>query len=324
MRAAGRSAEAHLRHVALAAAAAGLLTAGARPRRGGAGGRARARRPRRVGAPRAALIAALSVAVGAAGGRERVQAIDAPGRELRPGQLVRGHAHLLSAPRARAVRVQRRGTAALGPRAGRPGGRPPGPRRADPRRRRPGNRGRPRRPRARAAPSGHGGFDVRAYHRRRGIAAELEVVRLRATGRRRGGPAGAVDRASERAQDAIAHGLPPPAAALARGMVLGQDELIDEATRDEFRASGLAHVLAVSGQNVMLLAALALPMLAAAGVGHRARAGRDRGADRPVRAARRGRAVAPARGGDGRRGAGRPGSSPGRRPAGTRCCWRPA
>ena len=62
------------------------------------------------------------------------------------------------------------------------------------------------------------------------------------TGRRRGGPAGVVDRARERAQAGIAHGLPPPAAALARGMVLGQDELIDEVTRDEFRASGLAHV----------------------------------------------------------------------------------
>ena len=115
------------------------------------------------------------------------------------------------------------------------------------------------------------GFDVRAWHRRRGIAAEVAVHAIAPTGRRRGGPAGLVDRARERAQEGIAHGLPPPAAALARGMVLGQDELIDEATRDEFRASGLAHVLAVSGQNVMLLAALALPLLAAAGVGHRAR-----------------------------------------------------
>ena len=44
-----------------------------------------------------------------------------------------------------------------------------------------------------------------------------------------------------------------PKAALARGMVLGQDEAIDETVRDEFRASGLAHLLAVSGQNVMLL-----------------------------------------------------------------------
>ena len=54
-------------------------------------------------------------------------------------------------------------------------------------------------------------------------------------------------------------------------MVLGQDEAIDEGVRRDFRDSGLAHLLAVSGQNVMLLAALAQPLLAAAGLGPRGR-----------------------------------------------------
>ncbi len=45
--------------------------------------------------------------------------------------------------------------------------------------------------------------------------------------------------------------------ALARGFVLGQDDEIDPATRDAFKRAGLAHLLAVSGQNVMLLAILA-------------------------------------------------------------------
>ena len=53
-----------------------------------------------------------------------------------------------------------------------------------------------------------------------------------------------------------------PEAALARGMVLGQDEAIDETTRQDWRDSGLSHLLAVSGQNVMLLVALAMPLLA--------------------------------------------------------------
>ncbi|HEU0024085.1 MAG TPA: ComEC/Rec2 family competence protein, partial [Thermoleophilaceae bacterium] len=57
---------------------------------------------------------------------------------------------------------------------------------------------------------------------------------------------------------------------LLRGMVLGQDEAIDDVARADFRASGLAHLLAVSGQNVMLLAALALPLLLFSGVGPRA------------------------------------------------------
>ncbi len=54
-------------------------------------------------------------------------------------------------------------------------------------------------------------------------------------------------------------------------MVLGEDDQIDDATREDWRDAGLAHLLAVSGQNVMLLAALALPLLTLAGVGLRAR-----------------------------------------------------
>src|SRR2546430_4029599 len=88
---------------------------------------------------------------------------------------------------------------------------------------------------------------------------------------RRGGMAGALDRARSRAEDGVAAGLHPGEAALARGMVLGEDERLAEPVREDFRRSGLAHLLAASGQNVMLLAALALPLLAALGLGLRAR-----------------------------------------------------
>ena len=54
-------------------------------------------------------------------------------------------------------------------------------------------------------------------------------------------------------------------------MVLGADEDISERTNEDFKDSGLAHVLAVSGQNVTLLAVLAWPLLAALGLGRRAR-----------------------------------------------------
>jgi competence protein ComEC len=115
-------------------------------------------------------------------------------------------------------------------------------------------------------------FDWPAYLARRGIRVEVALDDVGATGMRRGGVTGAIDSMRRRAERAIAGGLPAPKAALARGMVLGQDEAIAEPVRDEFRASGLAHLLAVSGQNVMLLAALALPLLAAAGAGPTARA----------------------------------------------------
>ena len=123
--------------------------------------------------------------------------------------------------------------------------------------------------RLRAAPGASS--DFAAQLRRRGIAGELLLDRADRTGRRRGGVAGVLDRMRRRAERAVAAGLPAPEAALARGMVLGQDGEIDESTRQDWRDSGLAHLLAVSGQNVMLLVALALPLLAFARLGRGAR-----------------------------------------------------
>jgi competence protein ComEC len=79
----------------------------------------------------------------------------------------------------------------------------------------------------------------------------------------------AVSRAGEireRAEDGLGRGMPTREAALARGFVLGEDEEIDSATKEDFRRAGLSHLLAVSGQNVTLLALLAMPVLAAFGV----------------------------------------------------------
>ena len=63
-----------------------------------------------------------------------------------------------------------------------------------------------------------------------------------------------------------ARGMPAREAELARGFVLGEDEGIDAATVEDFRRAGLSHLLAVSGQNVALLALLAMPLLAALGM----------------------------------------------------------
>jgi competence protein ComEC len=70
----------------------------------------------------------------------------------------------------------------------------------------------------------------------------------------------------ERAEDGLGRGMPAREAALARGFVLGEDEGIDPATKEDFRRAGLSHLLAVSGQNVVLLALLATPLLAALGI----------------------------------------------------------
>jgi competence protein ComEC len=69
-----------------------------------------------------------------------------------------------------------------------------------------------------------------------------------------------------RAERALDAGMPAREAALARGFVLGEDEGIDSTTVEDFRRAGLSHLLAVSGQNVALLALLAMPLLAALGL----------------------------------------------------------
>jgi competence protein ComEC len=74
-----------------------------------------------------------------------------------------------------------------------------------------------------------------------------------------------------RAEAALGRGMPVREAALARGFVLGEDERIDAATVEDFRRAGLSHLLAVSGQNVALLALLAMPLLAALGLPLRSR-----------------------------------------------------
>jgi len=104
-----------------------------------------------------------------------------------------------------------------------------------------------------------------------GITRVVAVDELRPTSAGREGLAGLLDSIRARAEAALERGMPEPQAALARGFVLGQDDLIDPETAEDFRRSGLAHLLAVSGQNVVLLVALALPVLAILGLSLRAR-----------------------------------------------------
>lgn len=106
---------------------------------------------------------------------------------------------------------------------------------------------------------------------RLGAAFEIAAAGIEPTGGERGGVAGALDRIRGRAETALGAGLDADGSALARGFVLGQDDRIEPVVREQFRRAGLSHLLAVSGQNVALLAILAGVALAALGVGLRAR-----------------------------------------------------
>ena len=109
------------------------------------------------------------------------------------------------------------------------------------------------------------------YLRRQGIAMALRVDRIDRGPGKRGGITGWIDEVRLRAEIALGRGMPEREAALARGFVLGEDDRIDGRTRDDFQRSNLTHLLAVSGENVILLGVLAWPLLALVGLPLRAR-----------------------------------------------------
>ncbi|HVR12695.1 MAG TPA: ComEC/Rec2 family competence protein, partial [Gaiellaceae bacterium] len=109
------------------------------------------------------------------------------------------------------------------------------------------------------------GFDERTWLRRKGIHVVLRADRWRAVGTRRG--LGAVaDRLRERVEKALARGASGERGAVLAGVVLGDDQAVSQGLRDRFRASGLYHLLAVSGQNVALVAGGALLLAGALGL----------------------------------------------------------
>ncbi|HYI20057.1 MAG TPA: ComEC/Rec2 family competence protein [Solirubrobacteraceae bacterium] len=255
------AARGHPRHIGLFALAAGLaLGPVSRAATLGAALLAAAAAGRRA----VALVAGAAVLVGAVIADARLAALDSGSLAAMSGQRWEGRAVVLEPVRERGghasarVRLIGLGEAAVV------------------RLRVPGA-GRSRRPwpevgevvalAGRVAPLGR--YD--AYQGRRGAHAALEVDRLHATGTWRGGLAGGLDRVRRRAERGLARGLPGEEAALLRGMVLGQDERLSEAVRTDFERSGLAHLLAVSGQNVVLLAMLVLAVGMLTGLGLRAR-----------------------------------------------------
>jgi competence protein ComEC len=102
-----------------------------------------------------------------------------------------------------------------------------------------------------------GGFDERAWLRRQGIHLVLRASNVRVVGRR-GGLGGVADGVRRRLQGSVALGLSGDRAAVLEGVVLGDDARLTDDLRERFRAAGLYHLLAVSGQNVALVAGGAL------------------------------------------------------------------
>jgi competence protein ComEC len=102
--------------------------------------------------------------------------------------------------------------------------------------------------------SGDGGFDERTWLRRQGIHVVLQVDEWHKIGTR-GGLAGAADHLRAWLRRTSTPGLTGERRAVLQGVVLGDDAGLSDGLKQRFRRSGLYHLLAVSGQNVVLLAA---------------------------------------------------------------------
>jgi competence protein ComEC len=97
------------------------------------------------------------------------------------------------------------------------------------------------------------GFDERTWLRRHGVHVVVAARRWRVVGWR-GGVGGYADRVRAWLARSLAPGLTGERRAVLEGVVLGEDEGLSPGLRDAFRASGLYHLLAVSGQNVIFVA----------------------------------------------------------------------
>ena len=110
------------------------------------------------------------------------------------------------------------------------------------------------------------GFDERGWLARRGVHVVLRGEGMRVVGRR-GGIGGVADRLRAHVESTLARGTTGERRALLAGIVLGEDSGIDAPQRDAFEASGLMHLLAVSGQNMAITAIGVVTVARVVGVG---------------------------------------------------------
>lgn len=105
-------------------------------------------------------------------------------------------------------------------------------------------------------------FSYRDYLARRGIYAIVPRARVDILERRGGIPwLQALYDLRDRAHDAIGRLLPSPQAPLLAGILLGLDIELPETTRQAFNRTGTAHIIAISGANVIIVVKVLLNLL---------------------------------------------------------------
>ncbi|MPZ24414.1 MAG: DNA internalization-related competence protein ComEC/Rec2, partial [Dehalococcoidia bacterium] len=106
------------------------------------------------------------------------------------------------------------------------------------------------------------GFDYRDYLARQGIGSVSLFPSLRRTG---SGGGNDITRFVNGLRNGLARGIevsmPEPEASLATGILLGKRSSIPEDVTDDFNRSGISHLIAISGFNVLLVAGFSTSLL---------------------------------------------------------------
>ncbi len=104
-----------------------------------------------------------------------------------------------------------------------------------------------------ALPADDGGYGT--YLRRVGVAATLRARTLERLGTD-GSAASAVEGVRRSSGEALTRALPEPEAGLAAGILIGLRDRVDRDLAAAFTTAGVSHVVAISGWNIAIVAAL--------------------------------------------------------------------
>lgn len=102
-----------------------------------------------------------------------------------------------------------------------------------------------------STPGSSGDFDYRRYLSTKGISGLLYAQTVEPIE----GGRGWIGAVHDRTDVALGYGLRPEEAAIVRGIVIGDRSRISEETEEDFRRSGISHILAISGIHVAVLSA---------------------------------------------------------------------
>ena len=114
------------------------------------------------------------------------------------------------------------------------------------------------------------GSEFAAYLARSHVAATTRIAGVRIV-ESPADPFGVAERIRDAADRALARVLPEPMAGLASGILVGRRDRVAREVTDSFTTTGLSHVVAISGWNICLVAAVIGGLLSAVGLSRRSR-----------------------------------------------------